>query len=46
MGKQFLNRDMASVDEVIDATALLFNTAEHKERIRAFLETRAGRDRS
>ena len=40
-GKQFLNRDMASINAAIDGTALLFATAEHKERIRAFLESRA-----
>lgn len=46
-GKQFLNRDMASINEAIDGTALLFTTAEHKERIRAFLDSRGGRgDRS
>lgn len=41
-GKQFLNRDMASINEAIDATALLFTTEEHKKRIRAFFERRGG----
>lgn len=38
MGKQFLNRVSPGVTEAIEATALLFTTSEHKERIRRFLE--------
>lgn len=38
MGKQFLNRDAAALNEAIEATALLFTTSEHKERIRRFLD--------
>ncbi len=37
MGKQFLNRDAVGVAEAIDATALLFTTDEHKQRIHRFL---------
>lgn len=42
-GKQFLNRDMTSINAAIDGTALLFTTDEHKQRIRGFLEARGGR---
>lgn len=37
VGKQFLNRDATSVTEAIEATALLFTTDEHKQRIDRFL---------
>jgi enoyl-CoA hydratase/carnithine racemase len=40
MGKQFLNRDLAGINEAVEATALLFTTSEHKQLIRAFLERR------
>jgi enoyl-CoA hydratase len=37
VGKQFLNRDANGVTEAIEATALLFTTAEHKQSIDRFL---------
>jgi enoyl-CoA hydratase/carnithine racemase len=37
MGKQFLNRDTPGLAESIEATALLFTTDEHKQRIHHFL---------
>jgi enoyl-CoA hydratase/carnithine racemase len=43
VGKQFLNRDVAGINEAVEATALLFTTPEHKQRIRAFLEKSARR---
>jgi enoyl-CoA hydratase len=42
-GKQFINRATnAGFAESVEATALLFTTAEHKRRIRAFLDRGAG----
>lgn len=37
VGKQFLNRDANGITEAIEATALLFTTDEHKQRIDRFL---------
>ena len=41
IGKQFVNRDTAEgLAESIEATALLFTTDDHRERVRAFVEKR------
>ncbi len=37
VGKQFLNRDANGITEAVEATALLFTTEEHKQRIDRFL---------
>jgi enoyl-CoA hydratase len=41
VGKQFVNRDTGlGLAETLEATALLFTTADHKEGVAAFLERR------